>query len=147
MIFVVLLIFASQASAVEALGINTINITPSQPRSTDLIMFSISGWAAHTSSGVDHDVFTPNGTALTLDLYVDMGNLGAGSTWYFDKQIQPLAVGTYSLEVRPFWVFSPELNIPQEPYNTSFTVTPEPCTLALLGLGLPFLQAFSKRRN
>jgi hypothetical protein len=135
-ILAVLLIIACQASA-NSVGLTGVSITPSQISNTDPITFNISGWAGHTSSWVDHDVFSQNGTSLQLDVYIDMGDLGAFSYWYDSKPLQPLSQGTYSLEVRAFDAKpgSPFYGTVQDTRNASFTVTPEPATLLLLGLG------------
>ncbi len=140
-IFAILLIFAGQASAFSSVVINSVIIEPGQPLNTELITFNISGWATQRPSWVDHDVYTPNGTSLQLDLYVDMESLHAESNWTYSKQIQPLAIGTYSLEVRAFdgRVGHPFYNTLQDTYETvNFTVVPDPATLFLLGLGAIF---------
>ncbi len=145
LIFAILLMFACQVSAFEALGINTIQITPNQPSNTDLITFSISGWASMSGSSVTSNFFSQNGTALTLDLYVDMGASGAVSYWNFDKQIQPLVAGIYSLEIRTFDNRGgPFEGVVQDTSNTGFTVTPEPATAILLMAGAIFLRRRSR---
>ncbi len=145
--FAILLIFAGHALA-GSVTITGVSVVPNQPLNTDLITFNISGMANQTSSWVDHDVFSQNGTSLQLDVYVDMGDLGSGSYWGYPKQIQPLTLGTYSLEIRAFdgKLGSPFYNTVQDIENTNFTVTPEPCAFALLGLGLTFLRPLAKKK-
>ncbi len=144
MIFAILLVFACQASA--TIGILSVDVVPSQPLDTDLITFNIFGGAAQGDSRVDYDVFSQNGTSLQLDLYVDMGIGDMVDYWDFSKEIQPLAPGTYDLEVRAFW-YGP--NTLEYTYTVDFTVVPvpEPCTIILLGFGLPLLRTFSKRKS
>jgi hypothetical protein len=146
MFFTILLMFASSASAE---WITSVTVSPSQPSTTDLITFSISGLAPGSNSWVDHDVFSQNGTSLQLDVYVEVGTFGTGSNWYFDKQIQPLVQGTYNLEVRMFdgTFGSPGYGTVQDTENINFAVTPEPYTLTLLGLGVPFLRFHLKRKD
>ena len=144
MIFAVLLglVFHSNVLAISITGVAVI---PSQPLDTDLITFSISGVAGHSPSEVDHDVFTPNGASLHLDLYVDTGFGTTTSYWDYSKQIQPLAPGTYSLEVRAFDNY---YNTLADTYETVyFTVTPEPASAVMLGIGAVLLASRRKRRE
>ena len=141
-VFVVLLICAGQVSA-NSLDILSVNVIPSQPSNTDLITFSISGWAGNGGSYVDHDVFFQNGTALQLDLYVWQGITDDESNWDYSKQIQPLVQGTYNLEVRALGYFSGTV---EDTYTVDFTVVPEPCTFGIFGFGLPLLRFFLKRK-
>jgi len=147
MIFAVLLIFVCQVSA-KTFDILNVDVVPSQPLDTDLITFNISGWAAHAPSFVDYEVYSPNGTSLRLDLYLDVWGLDAESNWTYSKQIQPLVQGIYSLEVNAFdnWTGNPWYGTLQDTYTVNFTVVPEPATIALFSLGLPFSAFFAKRK-
>ncbi len=143
MIFAVLLIFVCQVSA-NSVGLNNVSIIPGQPSNTDSITFSISGITSSTFNEVAYDLFSQNGTALQLDLYVDMGFFAVIDNWNYSKQILPLAPATYNLEVRAFDNYYDTL---EDTYNLNFTVVPEPATIALLGLSLPFLRILSARRR
>ncbi len=136
MVFVILLELVFHSN-VLADTITSVNVVPSQPLNTDLITFNISGTAAYSPSWVASDIFSQNGTSLQLDLYVDMGFSAAISNWNYSKQIQPLVAGIYSLEVRDLYgkLGSPFYGMLLDTYNTSFTVTPEPATIFLLGAG------------
>jgi hypothetical protein len=140
--FVVLLVFACQASA-TSVWINSVNVVPSQPSDTDSITFNIFGQAGRGDSWVDHEQFFQNGTSLQLDVYVDRGIFDIVSYWTYSKQIQPLTPATYSLEIR---AFDYGLGTLQDTHNVDFTVTPEPSTFAILGFGLPFFRAFLRRK-
>jgi hypothetical protein len=143
-IFAILLIFAGQASAFSSVVINSVDVIPGQPLNTDLITFSISGWAGNKPSWVDHELFSQTGASLHLDLYVAMGTLTADSTWTYSKDIQPLPIGTYGLEVRAFDNYYDTL---EDTYNVGFTVVPEPASAAMLALGAIFLASRRKRRE
>jgi hypothetical protein len=145
--FVVLLVFACQASA-TSVWINSVSVVPSQPSDTDLITFNVFGKACQASSWVDHNQFSQDGTSLQLDLYVDYGDETAFSNWNYSKQIQPLTPATYSLEVRTFdyQSGSPWFGTLQDTHTVDFTVTPEPSTFAILGFGLPFFRTFLRRK-
>jgi len=148
MIFAVLLIFVCQASA-KTFDILSVDVVPTQPLDTDLITFSISGWAAHAPCFVDYEVYSPNGTSLRLDLYVDQSGGRYESYWNYSKQIQPLSLGIYNLEVKAFdnsFIFGSPGTL-QDTYNVSFTVVPEPATIVLLGLSLSFLRTLSTWRQ
>ena len=136
MVFAVLLVFAFQALA--GIGIDSVTVIPSQPSDIDLITFNIAGGASYSPSWVTYDLFSQNGTSLQLDLYVNYGFFTSPSTWDYSKQIQPLVPATYSLEVRAFdnQVGSPFYGTLRDTYNIDFTVTPEPATICLLGLGV-----------
>ena len=149
MIFAILLVFVCQASAVPYVDILSINVIPSQPLNTDLITFSISGWAAGTPSWVDYDLFSQNGTSLQLDLYVNQGAGRYESYWNYSKQIQPLSPGIYNLEVKAFdnsFIFGSPGTL-QDTYNANFTVVPEPASAVMLGIGAVLLASRRKRRE
>jgi len=148
MIFAVLLVIVFHSN-VLADNITSVTVVPSQPLNTDLITFNISGTAASTPSWVASDIFSQNGTSLQLDLYVDMGYGQAFSNWNYSKQIQPLAVGTYSLEVRELYgkLDSPFYGMLLDTDNTSFTVTPEPASAVMLGIGAIFLASRRKQHH
>ncbi len=135
-IFAILLIFACQASA-KTFDILSVSVVPTQPLDTESITFNISGWASRMPSWVDYDLFSQNGTSLQLDLYVNQDISTYASNWDYSKQIQPLVPGIYSLEVRAFdhWTGSPWYGTVQDTYTVDFTVTPEPATIFLLGVG------------
>lgn len=130
-ILAVLLVFACPASAV--VGIDSVDVVPSQPLDTDSITFDIFGGASRSGSWIDHEQFSQNGTSLQLDLYIDTGEGQAISEWTYSKLIQPLSPATYSLEVR---AFDYDLGTLQDTYTVDFTVTPEPATIFLLGCGI-----------
>jgi hypothetical protein len=126
-----------------AIWIDSVDVVPSQPLEIDVITFNIFGRASGSPSQVAYSQLSQDGTSLQLDLYVDVGLLPAFSDWTYSKQIQPLPPAAYSLQVRTFDNYH---NMLWDTYNVDFTVVPEPCTVALLGIGLPLLRAFSKRK-
>jgi hypothetical protein len=138
-----LLVMVFYADAM-AFFIDNVSVVPQQPSATDAITFNISGTASASPSWVEYDLFFQNGTTLRLDLYLEASFGQMVSQWDYSKQILPLAPATYDLEVRAFDNY---YGILTDTYTTDFVVTPEPCTLALLGLGLPFLRSFSKRKR
>lgn len=136
MIFAVLLVLVCQ-TAVNAAGIMNVTVVPSQPLNTDLITFNISGIASSSPSSVAYDLFSQNGTLLRLDLYINEGVHDSISYWNYSKQIQPLSVNNYNLEVRAFDNYDGSLD---DTYNADFTITPEPSTIALLCFALPIFR-------
>jgi len=142
MAFGVLLAVACPVSA-ATIGISSVNVVPIQPTNIDLITFYITGGASTSPSYVEYDLFSQNGTSLRLDLYVDTGFLTAISNWDYSKQIQPLPLGAYSIEINAFDNFYGTL---QDTHNVNFTVTPEPTTIAIFGFALPFFRAFTRRK-
>ncbi len=146
MVFAILLISAYQTSA-DQLDILGVDVVPTHPLDTDLITFNISGWAAGFNSVVDYDLFSQNGTSLQLDLYVNQTPERLESYWNYSKQIQPLPIGTYGLEVRAFdnsFVYgTPGALV--DTYNVNFTVVPEPASAAMLAIGTIFLASSRKR--
>ena len=139
----ILLVFTSQVSA-ALIRISSVDVIPGQPLNTDFITFNISGTAPESGAQVVDNQFSQNGTSLQLDLYVQTGQAQVPSQWTYSKQIEPLAVNNYTLEVRTFW-YGP--NTLEDTHTTDFTVVPEPGTLVLLSLGLPILRAFSRRKG
>jgi len=135
-------LFTCQVSA-GYIQIDSVEVIPSKPSDTDLITFSISGRFGYVDSSFVYDQFSQDGTFLWLDLYVHKGMLTSTIPWLHSIQVQPLATNNYILEVRAFDNYSGTL---QDTYTIDFTVVPEPCTVALLGIGLPLLRAFSKRK-
>ena len=127
----IIMCFSTSAVA-KTTWLNNVDVIPVQPLVTDIITFDISGQASCGGSYVEYDQFTKNGTSLQLDLYVNMGINFIVSDWDHSKQIQPLAANDYTLEVR---AFDYQLGTLQDTYNVDFTVTPEPTTFVLFGLG------------
>ncbi len=127
-----------------AIDITNVEVIPVQPSSTNSITFSISGISGSSPTSVVYDLFSQNGVSLQLDLYLNRGFLPAVSSWDYSKQIQPLVPAIYNLEIR---AFNNDSGILEDTYNLGFTVVPEPATIALLSLGMPFLRVFSARRQ
>jgi hypothetical protein len=143
MIFAVLLVMVFCADTM-AFSIDSVAVVPQQPSATDAITFNISGTASASPSSVAYDLFFQNGTTLQLDLYLNAGFGQTVSYWDYSKQILPLVQGTYNLEVRAFDSYNSML---WDTYPVDFTVVPEPSTITLLGLSLPFLRIFRKEKN
>ena len=135
--------FATSAVA-KTTWLNNVDVIPGQPLVTDIITFDISGQASSSPSEVEYDQFAQNGTSLQLDLYVNRGIYTAISDWTYSKDISPLSAGTYTLEVRAFDNYYDTL---EDTYTVDFTVTPEPTTVVLFGLGLLIVRPFSGRKG
>ena len=139
-----LIIIVCFSNSATAIWIDSVDVIPEQPLEIDIITFNIFGTASGRPSQVAYDEFSQDGTSLQLDLYVDVGMLPAFSDWTYSKQIQPLPPTTYSLTVSAFGNYSGTL---QDTYTVDFSVVPEPCSLIFLGVGLPLLRFFSKRKH
>jgi hypothetical protein len=132
----------SQAS----MWINNVTTTPLQPLDTDSITLNISGiWGG--SPVIVSDQFLQNGTSLQLDLYFPYSMIQIIDFWKYSKEIQPLSPGIYNLEVDAYGYDSHGVPDLADTYTTSFTVTPEPCGLALFGIGVPFMRAILKQNR
>jgi len=134
-VFAILFVLLFHGTA-KAISIDDVNVIPIQPLQTDIITFDIFGIAG-SPSWVEYDQFSQDGISLLLDLHFDMGMLPVVSDWSYSRQIGALAPATYTLTVR---AFAPD-KIPwngalQDTYTTEFTVTPEPASVFLLGLGV-----------
>ena len=141
-LFAFLILFACNVPA-ATVGIDTIDIVPIQPISTDLITFNIMGSASTSSSYVEHDVFSQNATSLQLDLYVKAGVITTPSYWTYSRQLQPLLPATYTLELRAFDYWTGTL---QDTHTVDFTVVPEPGTLVIFGFALPIFRYLTRRK-
>jgi len=139
------IIMCFSTSTGTTVWIDSVDVIPWQPLETDIITFDIAGRASSTTSQVEYDQFTQNGTSLQLDLYVNMGDLPMISDWTYSKNISPLSAGTYTLEVQGF---DYQLGTLQSTYPAvEFTVVPEPTTIALLGLSLLIVRPLSRRKE
>ena len=110
-------------------------VIPSQPLDVDVIMLDISGSASSGNSHIVSSLFQQEENQLTLDLTIDMGVLPVISYWSHSEQIGTLVPDTYSATVRLFYPYALPGEELQDTYVTEFTVTPEPGTLLLFGLG------------
>jgi hypothetical protein len=140
-VLAILFVFVYHVPAATVV-IDTIDIVPIQPISTDLITFNITGSAGTSSSYVEHDVLSQNGTSLQLDLYVKAGVITTPSNWTYSRQLQPLLPATYALELRAFDYWTGTL---QDTHTVDFTVVPEPATLAFLAIGLPIFRILRRK--
>ena len=123
--------FSTSATA-TSVSIGSVDVIPEQPLETDIITFDIVGSASCGGSHVEYDQFTRNGTSLQLDLYVDMGDITVVSNWTHSRDISPLSVETYTLEVR---AFDYQFGTLEDTYTVDFTVVPEPASLTVFALG------------
>ncbi len=121
-------------------GIDLVEVVPSQPTEDDIITFDIYGWASQEPSWVEYDEFSQNGSSLQLDLYVNTGDLYSYSDWTYSKQISTLPADTYTLEVNSFDYDDGSLD---DTYIVEFTVVPEPMSLVFLGVGVYLFRAVS----
>ncbi|MDH4241532.1 MAG: PEP-CTERM sorting domain-containing protein, partial [Phycisphaerae bacterium] len=110
-------------------------VIPSQPLDVDFITLDISGSASSGNSHIVSSLFQQEENQLTLDLTIDMGISPVISYWSHSEQIGPLVPDTYSATVRLFYPYALPGGELQDTYVTEFTVTPEPGTLLLFGLG------------
>jgi len=142
--FIIVLLCARKASATFA-TIDNVVVIPSQPSDIDVITLDISGTASRSGSWIESSLFQQEENQLTLDLTIDMGPFMTISYWSYSETIGTLVPGTYTTTVNLFYPYDPTGQELQDTYVTDFTVTPEPGTLVIFGLGS--LTILHKRRR
>ncbi len=140
MIFAVLLIFVCQAPLNGS--ITNVSVSPPTPTLIDPITLSISGVEPYGAVEITNTDFSINGYVLQLDITLNVGHFSVVTPWSHSEPIGALPSGFYDLTVKTI-----QQDVVTDVYSTSFEVVPEPSTIALLGLGLPFLRVFSARRR
>lgn len=119
--------------------IDSVSILPVQPTDLDVISIITSGTEGSGPVQVTNAVFQADETNLRLDLFLDVGFLQMVTPWTDTQGIGNLSAGSYDLTVRTF--IASELD---DTYSTSFSVVPEPTSLAILTIG-SFLVHFRRR--
>jgi hypothetical protein len=143
-VFFVLVVFICPWTALSV-GIDAVDVIPSQPTETDIITFDVNGWAGLSTSWVEYDDFSQDGSLLQLDLYINADGFRSISEWTYSKQISALPADTYTLEVNAYnYYFDGSLD---DTYIVEFTVVPEPASIALLSFGLCLLSRASRRKK
>lgn len=125
-------------------SISDVIVIPSQPLDVDVITLDISGSASSGNSHIVSSLFQQEENQLTLDLTIDMGILPEVSYWSHSEQIGILVPDTYSATVRLFYPRALPGEELQDTYLIEFTVTPEPCTLAIFSFGLLILRGVAR---
>jgi len=89
--------------------------------------------------------FSAIDNSLLFDIHLDLGICLWVTPWSYSEVIGTLSAGTYNLTVRRFL---PDYYPPPivNSYEMSFTVVPEPVTIALLAVGLPIIRVFTRRK-
>jgi hypothetical protein len=107
----------------------------------DTITIDASGPVNFAGWTFDHSSFTANNKNLTLDFYFDVPVYvyWIMTTWDESKQIGTLSADDYNLTVHTYSITSSGTGL-DDTFQTSFTVAPEPMTIALLGLGAAILR-------
>jgi hypothetical protein len=84
----------------------------------------------------DHSDFTASGSDLTVDIYFNVPDtvIWIITSWDHSKQIGTLSAGDYDLTVNTYSIESSG-TVLDDTFEMSFTVIPEPLTVALLGMG------------
>jgi len=133
LIIIAAMVLVSSASGSPiVIYIDDVDITPQVPTMLDIININVAGGASGADSHVEYSELSQNGTALQLDLFVDVGILTIPSTWSHLEQVGLFDAESYSLTVRAFEYQDGTL---KDTYTRDFVVIPEPATLLLLALG------------
>lgn len=110
--------------------ITDVSVLPTQPTETDTISINVMGLEGSGGVQISDSVLTVNGDQISLDLSLELGWLTVMTDWSHLETIGTLPSGIYELTVTTI----DNYNV-MDSCLTSFEVIPEPCTLALLGLG------------
>ncbi len=140
-VFIVLV--SLPVASADVVTISGIDIDPTQPTDLDLIEITTDGWIGYA---LDIELVTfdsyISGTSIYLDFYFHDSNPGGirlpiAVEWDSTVDIGLLSPGTYDVTSRAWVSVGPWLPayFLSDTHSTSFTVTPEPATLLLLGLG------------
>jgi hypothetical protein len=145
-LFILTLVFIMAEHALATFSIDNVTISPANPTSLDIITIDANGPVNFGGWTFDHSNFTANDKNLTLDFYFDVPDnvYWIMTTWDQSKQIGTLSANDYDLTVNTYSITSSGTGL-DDTFQTSFTVTPEPMTIVLLGLG--GLSLLRKRRS
>ena len=124
-VFFIFVVFICPWNALSV-GIDSVNVIPSQPTESDSIIFDVNGWAGQYPSWVEYDLFSQDGSSLQLDLYINASGFRAISEWTYSKQISALPADIYTLEVNAYNYYAN--NSLDDTYILEFTVVPEPAS-------------------
>ncbi len=135
-LFILTLVFIMAEQTLAFFSIDQVAINPASPTSSDSITIDANGTVNFGGWTFNHSSFTANGTNLTLDFYFDVPDYvyWIMTTWDESKQIGTLSANDYTLTVHTYSITSSGTGL-DDTFQTSFTVTPEPMTIVLLGLG------------
>ena len=144
-LFILTLVFIMAEQVLAGFSIDQVVISPASPTSSDTITIDANGPVNFGGWTFNHSSFTANGTDLTLDFYFDVPDtvIWVMLQWDKSKQIGTLSADDYDLTVHTYSITSSG-TVLDDTFTTSFTVTPEPMTIALLGLGAAIVR---KRRS
>jgi hypothetical protein len=144
-LFILTLVFIMAEQVLATFSINKVTTSPASPTYLDAITIDANGPVNFGGWTFDHSSFTANNKNLTLDFYFHVPDIvfWVITTWYESKLIGALSADDYNLTVRTYSITSSG-TVLDDTFQTSFTVTPEPMTIALLGLGAAIIR---KRRR
>lgn len=142
-IIAAMVLVSSASGSPIQIHIEDVDITPLVPTMLDIINIDVLGGASLSGSQVEYSEFSQNGTALQLDLFVDVGILTIPSTWSHLEQVGPFDAESYSLTVRAFEYQDGTL---KDTYTRDFVVIPEPSSVFLFALGALIIQRRKLRR-
>ena len=136
-----LMIAFSGEHAVADNWIDVVTINPPNPTNLDLIALDVSGYMPDPLYEFVGDQSDIIGNSVFLDTYFERPegmSLPVLMPWSTQETISTLSADIYDLTVRAYSRTKDDpLSVYELRYTyaTSFTVTPEPATIALLGLG------------
>jgi hypothetical protein len=135
-LFILTLVFIMAEQVLAGFSIDQVTISPASPTSSDSITIDANGPVNFGGWTFDHSSFTANDKNLTLDFYFDVPDYvyWVMTTWDESKQIGTLSADDYNLTVHTYSIKSSGTGL-DDTFQTSFTVTPEPMTIVLFGLG------------
>ena len=135
-LFILTLVFIMAEQVLATFSIDQVTISPASPTSLDTITIDANGPVNFGGWTFDHSSFTANDKNLTLDFYFDVPDYvyWIMTTWDESKQIGTLSADDYNLTVHTYSIKSSGTGL-DDTFQTSFTVTPEPMTIVLFGLG------------
>ena len=133
-----ILLFVKTARA----NITDVYTDPIEPTNIDVITIVVSGVEGSGAVLITGSDFQMEGTSLELNISLDVGIFAVVTPWSHSEIIGTLPADSYDLTVHGYYsgAFTGT-----DTYVTSFTVTPEPATIALLALG--GLALLRKRRR